>query len=90
MDLAIAATTFALVIPAELPHKTFISCLVLASRHRPLPVWVGAFSALVLQSGVAVVAGGLIARAWLCLALASTRSPRSQPAKGDYAMNERG
>jgi putative Ca2+/H+ antiporter (TMEM165/GDT1 family) len=61
VDLAIAATTFALVIPAELPDKTFISCLVLASRHRPLPVWVGAFSALVLQSGIAVVAGGLIA-----------------------------
>ena len=61
MDLAVAATTFALVIPAELPDKTFISCLVLSSRHRPLPVWVGAFSALVVQSGVAVVAGGLLA-----------------------------
>ncbi|MGD0875052.1 MAG: TMEM165/GDT1 family protein [Acidimicrobiales bacterium] len=61
MDLAIAATTFALVIPAELPDKTFISCLVLSSRHRALPVWVGAFSALVLQSGIAVVAGGLLA-----------------------------
>jgi putative Ca2+/H+ antiporter (TMEM165/GDT1 family) len=35
VDLAVAATTFALVIPAELPDKTFISCLVLASRHRP-------------------------------------------------------
>ncbi len=61
MDLAIAATTFALVIPAELPDKTFISCLVLSSRHRPLPVWLGACSALVLQAGIAVVAGGLIA-----------------------------
>ena len=61
MDLAIAATTLALVIPAELPDKTFISCLVLSSRHRPLPVWVGACSALVLQAGIAVVAGGLIA-----------------------------
>jgi Ca2+/H+ antiporter, TMEM165/GDT1 family len=61
VDLAIAATTFALVIPAELPDKTFISCLVLSSRHRPLPVWLGACSALVLQAGIAVVAGGLIA-----------------------------
>lgn len=60
MDLAVAVTTFALVIPAELPDKTFVSCLVLSSRHRPLPVWVGACSALVLQSAVAVVAGGLI------------------------------
>lgn len=61
MDLAVAATTFALVIPAELPDKTFISCLVLSSRHRPLPVWVGAVCALVLQAGLAVVAGGLLA-----------------------------
>ncbi len=60
MNLAVAATTFALVIPAELPDKTFISCLVLSSRHRPLPVWVGAVSALVLQAGLAVVAGGLL------------------------------
>jgi Ca2+/H+ antiporter, TMEM165/GDT1 family len=61
VDLAVAVTTFALVIPAELPDKTFISCLVLSSRHRPLPVWVGAVCALVLQAGLAVVAGGLLA-----------------------------
>ncbi|MGO9879558.1 MAG: TMEM165/GDT1 family protein [Acidimicrobiales bacterium] len=61
MDLAIALTTFALVIPAELPDKTFISCVVLSSRHRPLPVWVGAFSALVAQAAIAVAAGGLLA-----------------------------
>jgi putative Ca2+/H+ antiporter (TMEM165/GDT1 family) len=61
VNLAIAATTFALVIPAELPDKTFISCLVLSSRYRPLPVWVGAASALVVQAGLAVVAGGLLA-----------------------------
>jgi len=60
VNLAVAATTFALVIPAELPDKTFISCLVLSSRYRPLPVWVGAASALVLQAGLAVVAGGLL------------------------------
>jgi putative Ca2+/H+ antiporter (TMEM165/GDT1 family) len=61
VDPAIAATTFALVIPAELPDKTFISCLVLSSRHRALPVWVGAASALIMQAGIAVVAGGLLA-----------------------------
>jgi len=61
VNLAVAATTFALVIPAELPDKTFISCLVLSSRHRALPVWSGAVSALVLQAGIAVVAGGLLA-----------------------------
>jgi putative Ca2+/H+ antiporter (TMEM165/GDT1 family) len=61
VDLAVAATTFALVIPAELPDKTFISCLVLSSRNPGLPVWIGAVLALVLQAGLAVVAGGLLA-----------------------------
>jgi len=61
VNLAMAATTFALVIPAELPDKTFVACLVLSSRHRPVPVWCGAVAALVLQAGIVVVAGGLIA-----------------------------
>jgi putative Ca2+/H+ antiporter (TMEM165/GDT1 family) len=61
VDLAVAATSFALVIPAELPDKTFISCLVLSSRHRPAPVWIGAVSALVLQAGIAVAAGRALA-----------------------------
>lgn len=61
MNVAIAATTFALVIPAELPDKTFVSCVILSSRHRPLPVWIGAALALILQAGIAVVAGGLLA-----------------------------
>jgi putative Ca2+/H+ antiporter (TMEM165/GDT1 family) len=61
VDLGVAAPTFALVIPAELPDKTFMSCLVLSSRHGPLPVSVGAEYALVLQAGTAVVAEGLLA-----------------------------
>jgi putative Ca2+/H+ antiporter (TMEM165/GDT1 family) len=60
VNLAVAATTFILVIPAELPDKTFISSVVLASRHRPLPVWTGASAALVLQAALAVVAGHLL------------------------------
>jgi putative Ca2+/H+ antiporter (TMEM165/GDT1 family) len=63
VDLAVVATTFALVIPAELPDKTFISCLVLSSRHSPVPVWAGAVSGLVAQAGLAVIAGGLLALA---------------------------
>lgn len=60
MNLGAFLVTFGLVIPAELPDKTFISCLVMASRHRPLPVWIGAATALVLQAGIAVVAGRLL------------------------------
>jgi Ca2+/H+ antiporter, TMEM165/GDT1 family len=61
MNFGLAAATFALVIPAELPDKTFISSVVLSTRHRPLPVWIGAASGLILQAGIAVVAGRLIA-----------------------------
>lgn len=60
MNFAIAATTLALVVPAELPDKTFISCIVLSSRYRALPVWAGASAALVLQAAIAVVAGRLL------------------------------
>lgn len=61
MNLAIVLTTFALIIPAELPDKTFISCVVLAAKNAALPVWIGAALALVLQALIAVVAGGLLA-----------------------------
>jgi putative Ca2+/H+ antiporter (TMEM165/GDT1 family) len=61
VNVALAAGTFALVIPAELPDKTFISSVVLSTRHRPLPVWLGAGSALVLQAAIAVLAGRLLA-----------------------------
>lgn len=61
MNLALAATTFAVVFPAELPDKTFIASVVMSSRHRPLAVWVGAAAGLILQAGVAAVAGRLLA-----------------------------
>jgi putative Ca2+/H+ antiporter (TMEM165/GDT1 family) len=60
LDLAIVATTLLFIIPAELPDKTFVSCVVLSSRYRPFYVWVGAASGLVVQAGIAVVAGGLL------------------------------
>ena len=63
MNLGLAAATFAVVIPAELPDKTFVSTVVLSSRHRPLPVWSGAAAGLVVQAGVAAVAGRLLALA---------------------------
>ncbi|MGA8681796.1 MAG: TMEM165/GDT1 family protein, partial [Acidimicrobiales bacterium] len=61
VNLALAATTTVLVIPAELPDKTFISCIVLASRNKALPVWIGGALALTVQALLAVVAGGLLA-----------------------------
>ena len=63
MSIGLAAATFAVVILAELPDKTFLSTVLLSSRHRPLPVWLGAAAGLVAQAGVAVLAGRLLALA---------------------------
>ena len=54
-------TTFLLIFPAELPDKTFIATLVLATRYRHLWVWIGAVVAFGVQMVIAVVAGGLLA-----------------------------
>ncbi|MDQ1699017.1 MAG: Ca2+/H+ antiporter, family [Frankiaceae bacterium] len=60
MSLVVALTVFATIFPAELPDKTFVAVLVLSTRFAPLPVWVGAAAAFVVQSLVAVTAGGLV------------------------------
>ncbi len=60
MNWGVLFATFGLVIPAELPDKTFISCVVMSSRYRPIPVWIGGAAALVLQAAIAVVAGRLL------------------------------
>lgn len=62
MDLGVVLTAFALVLPVELPDKTFVAALVLSTRFRPLAVWVGVGSAFLVQTLVAVTAGGLIAK----------------------------
>jgi Ca2+/H+ antiporter, TMEM165/GDT1 family len=58
--LLAAATAFILVVPVELPDKTFVATLVLATRYRPWPVWLGVTVAFGVQSLVAVAAGRLI------------------------------
>jgi putative Ca2+/H+ antiporter (TMEM165/GDT1 family) len=54
-------SVFGVIFVAELPDKTALASLVLATRHRPAPVWLGASLALTVQSLVAVVAGSLFA-----------------------------
>jgi len=56
------ATVFGVIFLAELPDKTALAALLLATRHRPLPVFVGASLALTAQSVIAVIAGSLVAR----------------------------
>jgi len=62
MDLAVALATFALIVPVELPDKTFVATLVLATRYRPLPTWIGVGLAFALQCTIAVTLGGLLTR----------------------------
>ena len=62
MSFAIAVTAFLLIFPIELPDKTFVATLVLATRYKPLPVWLGVIAAFAVQTVVAVTLGGLIGR----------------------------
>jgi putative Ca2+/H+ antiporter (TMEM165/GDT1 family) len=57
--LALAAYVFGVIFVAELPDKTALAALVLATRYEPLPVFLGASLALTVQSAVAVAAGSL-------------------------------
>src|SRR4051794_27248660 len=61
MRFAIVLTAFALVFPAELPDKSALASLVLATRYRALPVWLGAAAAFAVQCAIAVTAGSLLA-----------------------------
>jgi putative Ca2+/H+ antiporter (TMEM165/GDT1 family) len=60
MDLTALLTSFALIFPVELPDKTFVAALVLATRFRALPVWIGVSAAFLIQCVVAVSAGQLL------------------------------
>ena len=62
LSLATAALVFGLIFVVELPDKTFIATLVLATRFRPLLVWLGVAAAFLVQTAVAVTLGGLLAR----------------------------
>lgn len=60
MGLAVAATVFVLVFPAELPDKTALASLVLGSRYRPAFVFAGVAAAFALHVALAVAAGSLL------------------------------
>ena len=60
MNIAVAATTFGLVFPAELPDKTALASLMLGSRYRPIYVYVGVAAAFAVHVLLAIVAGSLL------------------------------
>jgi putative Ca2+/H+ antiporter (TMEM165/GDT1 family) len=57
MDLAVIALTFGAIFIVELPDKTFLATLVLATKYRPILVWLGVGSAFAVQTVVAVALG---------------------------------
>lgn len=59
--LALGLTVFGVIFLLELPDKTALATLLLATRHRPRPVLAGAAAAFLIQSLVAVIAGSLFA-----------------------------
>jgi putative Ca2+/H+ antiporter (TMEM165/GDT1 family) len=57
--LGVGFTVFTVIFLLELPDKTALAALLLATRHRPLPIFLGAAAAFVVQSAVAVLAGSV-------------------------------
>jgi putative Ca2+/H+ antiporter (TMEM165/GDT1 family) len=60
MSVTAAAATFAAILPAELPDKTILACLILSSRYRPGYVFSGAAAAFLSQVVLGVAAGGAL------------------------------
>lgn len=61
VNLAVALTTFAVIFPAELPDKSLFASLVLGTRFRPLPVFIGVAAAFGVHVVIAVAIGGVFA-----------------------------
>jgi putative Ca2+/H+ antiporter (TMEM165/GDT1 family) len=57
VNLSVIATVFPLVFLAELPDKTMFASLLMASRGRPLAVWLGAVAAFAVHVVIAVSVG---------------------------------
>ena len=60
MDLAVIAIAFGAIFVVELPDKTFIATLVLATRYRPWAVWVGVGLAFFVQTLIACTVGHVV------------------------------
>ncbi len=59
MNFGLALSIFGFIFVAELPDKTALASLVLATRYKPLVVFTGAALAFVIQSLVAILIGGI-------------------------------
>jgi putative Ca2+/H+ antiporter (TMEM165/GDT1 family) len=57
MDPVVIGLAFLAIFVVELPDKTFLATLVLATKYRPVLVWIGVSLAFVVQTTVAVLLG---------------------------------
>ena len=57
MDPVVVGLTFLAIFVVELPDKTFLATLVLATKYRPVLVWIGVSLAFAVQTLVAVLLG---------------------------------
>ena len=57
MNLAVMLTVFPVIFVGELPDKTMFASLVLASRGRPVAVWLGAAGAFLVHVVIATTVG---------------------------------
>jgi len=60
-QFGVLVAAFVIIGLAELPDKTMIASLILATRSKPFPVWVGASGAFLVHVTIAVAAGGALA-----------------------------
>ena len=75
MDLAALVLTFGAIFVVELPDKTFLATLVLATKYRPILVWLGVGAAFAVQTdgrgaarprGVVPARGLVQSSRWCC------------------------
>lgn len=60
IDWKLLVTVFGVIFVAELPDKTAVATVVLASRYNPWPVFFGSALALTAQSVIAIAAGRVL------------------------------
>ena len=60
LELVAIVTTFLVIFTAELPDKSMFASVVLATRFRPLPVWLGLATAFLAHGIIAVTAGHFV------------------------------
>jgi Ca2+/H+ antiporter, TMEM165/GDT1 family len=59
-SLTAALIAFGVILLVELPDKTLVATLVLSTRYRPRPVFLGVAAAFAVQCVIAATAGGVI------------------------------